>query len=340
MQVLFLADIEENTGPSNANRAFCEHWPKEDDIITLRCGGKISKLISAVVGALKCDIAITSGPNKVYKIIEPILRIRKKPICAYCHGYAPYENEVEHLNLNQRVLDDYMEWIESSAVVITNSMIQKKLIEQRHPNILINVVNLGVDPFKRKQATSKRMTAGKLTVSVSGGTRFCKGNEVVAEAVDILVRRGYRIEFRVYGRRYAENSDLDDRIKNNGRYCGQVDRRLFLEGLSESDVFVMNSRHESFGLSAIDALSAGCSLLISRNCGVTEILKLNDHDLICDTENAGEIASKIEELFFAPNGTRIIESIDFKNTSWESAAQRLRNVCFGVAEMWRRGKAL
>lgn len=330
MYVFYLADIEGNTGPSNANRSFYNHWPDEDVILTLPTKGNLRKLASAVFNSLRCDIVITTGPSKVYKLVKRIMDIRNKPICAFCHGYAPYENVIEHLNLDQHILDDYVRWIESSNVVVTNSVIQKELIERYHPQVHIEVVHLGVDSFIRTESDRVGGTHGKLTVSVSGGTRFCKGNEVVAKAVDLLIEQGYEIELRVYGRQYAANEQLDACLRRCGKYYGQVDRRSFLMGLQDSDIFVMNSRHESFGLSSIDALGMGCSLLISTHCGVKEILNLNESDLIYDTEDANEIARKIKELLLSPNGMRLANSIDFDRTCWSFASRELREICAQV----------
>ena len=54
--------------------------------------------------------------------------------------------------------------------------------------------------------------------------------------------------------------------------CSVVEHEEFYSVLGDTHVCVMKSRHEAFVLSAIDALRAGASLLLSGNCGVGEIL--------------------------------------------------------------------
>jgi glycosyltransferase involved in cell wall biosynthesis len=89
----------------------------------------------------------------------------------------------------------------------------------------------------------------------------------------------------------------------------------------------MNSRHESFGLSALDALRAGCSVLLSKDCGVLEALNPQGSDVVEDCEDAEEVAEKMAYLLRHPNARRLYESIDFDAMSWDTQVGRLRQMC-------------
>ena len=115
--------------------------------------------------------------------------------------------------------------------------------------------NLGIEPFVPRDHGSQ---GDVIRVAVSGGTRPIKGNEVVARAVSVLRQQGHRVELLVFGRAYADNPQLEGALRVcDGRMAGQVSQRAFLDTLSGIDVFVMNSRRESFGMSTIDALAGG-----------------------------------------------------------------------------------
>lgn len=109
------------------------------------------------------------------------------------------------------------------------------------------------DPLKRQ--ASKRET---YVIAVSGGSRLIKGNDIVAKAVSRLRDKGLPCILVVYGDigfdepRIGESSIPDGLI-----FKGQISHEAFLNDLTSVDLFIMNSRHDSFGMSALDALGAG-----------------------------------------------------------------------------------
>lgn len=178
-----------------------------------------------------------------------------------------------------------------------------------------------------RRAPIEHREADHLVVSVSGGTRPIKRNDVVAEACDLLRERGVDLELRVYGRDYAGDTSWLER--RGVRYMGQVAQDEFLGGLAETNVFVMASLHEPFGLSAIDALQAGASLLLSDTCGVADTLGVQDGDVVPHDAPPELIAERIMALYLRPNAGRLAASIDYERYSWDAAAGRLRTICAG-----------
>lgn len=327
MKVFFAASIEGNTGPSNANKGFIDNWVSPDEVRTLSKGGKVERLIGAVCGALWCDVVISGGPGALNDIISSIAGVRGAPVVGYCHGYAPYENEVNGLGMSEAQMRAFVDWLDGVDMVATNSDLQKRFLEECQPSLAGKVEStlLGVDAFEPLE--TKSLGRAPLVIAVSGGTRPIKGNDVVARAALLLKGRGADVDFRVYGRNYAQNRELDELVEKVGSYRGQIPQNVFVSELSQADVFVMNSRHESFGLSAMDALAAGCSLLMSENCGVKELFDTEPSDVVSDCEDVGEVAEKIAYLAGHPNAKRLYQSINFENCGWSAAAGRLRDVC-------------
>ena len=337
MKVFFIVSIEGNTGPSNANRGFLENWPESDEVRLLTGKGRTAKLFRAVRGALWCDVVVSGGPGALTDLVSLIAMVRRIPVVGYCHGYAPFENEVNRQGLSEVQMRDFADWLDRVDVVATNTELQKGFLEKHQPSLngKIEITLLGVEPF---QVPVRRVpNIGRLIVAVSGGTRPIKGNDVVARAVLLLRGKGVDVVLRVYGRKYIKNKKLDTLVEAIGSYKGQVSQSEFVEELRDVDVFVMNSRHESFGLSAIDALAAGCSLLLSANCGVKEIFETEVCDVVSDCENVEEVAEKIAHLAKHPNCERLYSSIDFESCSWTAASNRLRDVCMHAVEKKRKG---
>lgn len=288
--------------------------------------------MGAIVGAFWCDVVVSGDPGILNDIISSITRFRGVPVVGYCHGYAPFENEVNELGLPESQMRTFVDWLDGVDIVATNSDLQRRFLEERQPSLIGKVEStlLGVESFRIPGPRGSHK--GSIVVAVSGGTRPIKGNDVVARGALLLKERGVDVDLRVYGRSYAPNRELDELVEKVGSYRGQVPRDAFAAELQQADVFVMNSRHESFGLSAMDALAAGCSLLLSENCGVKEVFTMEPSDVVSDCEDAEEVADKIAHLGECPNAERLYRSIDFSTCSWAAAASRLREICARAVE--------
>lgn len=328
MKVLFALNLVGNAGPANANRRFVENWPQVDEVSVLDESCKAKKILSFVRGVRKADVVVSASSGRLISLARFVSRLSGKTFVGFCHGYLPYENDINGLGLDVRELKSFESWLDSCDLVFTNSALQAKFLVKHQPSLAgkVSVVNLGIDPFE--QSAAQRKESSKLVVSVSGGTRPIKANEVVAQAVDAIKKKGIDARLDVYGDRLASNSALDEFVEAGvASYCGHVGHEVFVQRLESSDVFVMNSRHEPFGLSALDAVEAGASVLLSRNCGVAEVLEVEFSDCIDDCEDPCEVAQKILALSQDPNAERIYRGIDFEDLGWPSAALRLRNAC-------------
>ena len=186
---------------------------------------------------------------------------------------------------------------------------------------------LGVDKFVQR---ARPPHDGPKIIAVSGGSRPVKGNDVVARAVGVLRSRNsnFELELQVYGHLYAKDPSFDEACSAvDAHLMGQVSHSDFEQAMSRTDIFIMNSRYEPFGLSALDALQAGTSVLLSKNCGVSEILNLEQCDVIENCEDAEEVASKAAYLIDHPNAERLYKSLDFSVIGWDVTAARIRDIC-------------
>lgn len=254
---MLVGDVSDNSGPSNVHRELIAHWPAEEGLLVPRWSNAVSKLMSVVAASMRCDVLLTTGAGRLGAIAWAIARKRNVPIIVLVHGYLPYENEVNNLGLSDEIVREWRLMLHTADAVVTNCEFHADCLRAAEPDIAEKVrwFNLGIEPFVPRDHVSQ---GDVIRVAVSGGTRPIKGNEVVARAVSVLQQQGHRVELLVFGRAYADNPQLEGALRVcDGRMVGQVSQRAFLDTLSGIDVFVMNSRRESFGMSAIDALAGG-----------------------------------------------------------------------------------
>lgn len=324
---MLVGDTTDNAGPSNVHRELIAHWPDGEELLLPNWSSAASKLSSTIACALRCDALLTTGSGRLGAIAGAIARRRGVPVVVLVHGYLPYENEVNGLGLSGDEVRRWCEVLRGADIVATNSEFHARCLREAEPGLadIVRWFNLGIEPFTQRDHVTGE---GSIRVAVSGGTRPIKGNEVVARACSLLQDQGHAVDLAVYGRSYSANAALEEGVRRcNGRMMGQVSQDEFLDALTCTDVFVMDSRRESFGLSAIDALRGGASLLISCNCGVAGVLALEEGDVVSDCEDAAEIAREILNLAAHPNSRRLYEALSFDALSWDVAAARLCEIC-------------
>lgn len=332
MRILFCGPIDSNTGPGNANKQIISHWPVNDDVVVLSSQSKEKRIAEAICKGINCDVILSLGVGIDDRIPCRVLSALGKPYVHFCHGYMPYENQINRLGLSEGKMRAIIRHIERATYLVTNSNIQKRFISSQLPSIAekIDGFPLGVDSFKLCARALHTDTATAV-IAVSGGSRPVKGNDTAAKAVALLQSMGIDCVLYVYGHCYAKSTSFDDACRAaNAQLMGQIMHEVFDEELQKTDLFVMNSRYEPFGLSAIDALRNGTSVLLSQNCGVKEILNLEPNDVIENCDDAEEIAEKMVYLLEHPNAQRLYESLDFSLINWNCVVSRIREICAKV----------
>lgn len=336
-KTLFIGPFLGNTGPENVNRAIIENWSQE--IIVPQGESKIQKLISLLYGLKTCDVVLSATYDWLGYLLALVCGKLRKPYIAIVHGYLPYEDKINNLGIKQETCIQYDKWLRNSTKIIVFSGIQKKMISEFLPEVENKIVACPMAIKKRELCSVERNNTIPI-IAVSGGTRPIKQNEKAFNAVRELCKKGTICEFRIYGRNYC--GDIAAFAKNcyggTVKFMGQVSNENFMKDLQEIDLFIMASIHEPFGISAIDALQSGASLLIGEHCGAIETIKAEDSDIIFDKDSLICIARKIDTLLQESNATRLMSSFDNEKYSAVNSAKTIRGICNRVVMEVKNGK--
>ena len=84
----------------------------------------------------------------------------------------------------------------------------------------------------------------------------------------------------------------------NGKlvFTGRIPREDVIQYLKQSDVFVMISRGEIFGLVYLEAMALGCITIAARHEGVDGIIEDGVNGFLCEAGNAKELSSIISKI--------------------------------------------
>ena len=95
-------------------------------------------------------------------------------------------------------------------------------------------------------------------------------------------------DIRKYARRYL--------LKEQVTLLGRLPRPDVVRELRKSDVFVMISEKETFGLVYLEAMACGCITVASRHEGFDGIIRDGENGFLCDAGNAGELGRVIQRI--------------------------------------------
>ena len=175
-----------------------------------------------------------------------------------------------------------------------------------------------------------------------------KGYDVAAKAIAELKDESYKLKFvcAAEGKEdiLAENLLHHGISRNQLIVCSFDDNREVLANLfCEVDLAIMPSRTEGFGITALEALSAGLPVLVSGNSGLREALKkvpLGSQSVV-DSDNPKDWAKEIKHVRQKERGvrgrgvseSRLLREKYLEKYSWEEPCEslviKMKNLVFG-----------
>jgi len=182
-------------------------------------------------------------------------------------------------NINQNVYDIERKGMEAADNVITVSNYTRQIVIDRYginPDKVITVYNAVEPPINNVVVEAKKHIKEKV-VTFLGRVTFQKGPDYFVEAAYKVLQKDKNVRFVMAGQgdmlnrmiKRVAQLRISDRFHFTGFLKGSdVDRMFAL-----SDVYVMPSVSEPFGISPLEALRSNVPVVISKQSGVSEILK-------------------------------------------------------------------
>ena len=82
---------------------------------------------------------------------------------------------------------------------------------------------------------------------------------------------------------------------SNITFLGQLARNLVIEELKKSDIFILLSDNETFGLSYLEAMATGNIVIAKKGDGIDGILRNNENGFLINASNL-ELKKCLEEI--------------------------------------------
>ncbi len=256
-------------------------------------------------------------------------RVSGKPLVIHVHATS-FDRGSED-NIDTRVFNIEKMGMLAADKVITVSNLTRNIVINKYgidPAKVVTVHN-AVDFNEFKQMDVHRGVEDKI-VTFLGRITFQKGPEYFIEAAAKVLKRFPKARFVMAG-----NGDLMNRSIRRVAKLGIADRfhfTGFLRGndvkkmFAYSDVYVMPSVSEPFGISPLEAMKSNVPTIISKQSGVAEVLK---YAIKVDFWDIDAMADAMYGLLAYPALSEMsircgVEEVNA--LKWENAALKIKDV--------------
>ncbi|XP_044176229.1 uncharacterized protein LOC122959173 [Acropora millepora] len=163
-----------------------------------------------------------------------------------------------------------------------------------------------------------------------------KGYDIAARAVAELKDEEPPFKLVFVGAPCGKEEQVKEMLLNEGILPGQLivrsakEREQLAQQFFEADLVIMPSRTEGFGLTALEALSAGLPVLVTRSSGLGEALLEVPFgkNVVINSQDPAEWAKEIKTVRSKRREVRLKEAIELrekyaKKYQWEEQCRRL-----------------
>ena len=258
-----------------------------------------------------------------------------KPLIVHVHA-TEYDRGGEY-NRNTLVYDIEKRGMEAADVVVTVSNWTRNIVIEKYgiaPEKVITVHN-AVD-FKTDAVEKEERGIKDKIVTFLGRITLQKGPEYFIEAAAKVLKRVPNARFVMAGsgekmnplvRRVAQLG-LGTRFHFTGFLRGNDVQRMF----RYSDVYVMPSVSEPFGISPLEAMRSGVPTIISKQSGVAEVL---DYAIKVDYWDIDALADAIYGVLTYPALSNHMQREGYNEVNelkWENASLKLKQIYQSITQ--------
>ena len=256
-------------------------------------------------------------------------KVSGKPLVAHIHA-TEFDRTGE--NVNSIVYDIERAGMMAADRVIAVSNLTRKIVINKYgiDSHKVFTVHNAIEPVDKPEVLNINKAVPEKVVTFLGRITFQKGPEYFVETAHKVLQKDRNVRFVMAGSgdmlnkmiRRAAQLKIADRFHFTGFLRGEAVDRMF----ALSDVFVMPSISEPFGLVPLEAMRTNVPVIVSKQSGVAEILK---HAIKVDFWDVDGTADAIYGiLHYSALAKTFIKygKDEVDNLKWEYAAVKIMDV--------------
>lgn len=249
-------------------------------------------------------------------------------------------------SVNPKVYDIEKRGMDAADQIIAVSNLTRNIVIERYgidPNKVTTVYN-AVEPLSTEEKIKLKKGVDEKIVTFLGRITMQKGPEYFVEAANLVLQKMQNVRFVMAGSgdmmdamvRRAAALKISDRFHFTGFLKGDDVFDMF----RMSDVFVMPSVSEPFGIVPLEAMQSNVPVIISHQSGVSEILK---YAVKIDYWDTHAMADAIYGLLNYPalwNTFKKYGKKEVDSLKWKNSARNVHDVYLKALNITKRNKQL
>lgn len=261
-----------------------------------------------------------------------------KPLVAHMHAT---EFDRSGKNINTDVFNIEKRGMGAADRVIAVSNFTRQIVINKHgidPNKVVTVHN-AIEPGTTGGKEDVEKKVKEKIVTFLGRVTFQKGPEYFIEAAHKILQKDQNVRFVMAGSGDMLNKMIRRaaqlRISHRFHFAGFLKGTDVEKMFSMSDVFVMPSVSEPFGLVPLEAMRTNVPVVISKQSGVSEVLR---HALKVDFWDVDGLADSIYALLHYKSLSEMFArygKAEVDNLKWEFAGKKIVEVYKDVIHLVR-----
>lgn len=255
-------------------------------------------------------------------------RVSGKPLVVHMHA-TEFDRSGEHINEQTYAIE--RAGMEAADKVIAVSNLTRNIIIEKYgiPADKVVTVHNAVRFAEGSDNEAERGVDDKI-VTFLGRITYQKGPDYFVEAAAKVLKRVPNVRFVMAGSgdmmnhivRRVARLGIADRFHFTGFLRGEDVHKMFML----SDVYVMPSVSEPFGISPLEAMKSNVPVIISKQSGVAEVL---DYAIKVDYWDVDAMADAIHALICYPALSKMFARKGLEEVTglkWDNAAAKIKAV--------------
>lgn len=253
-----------------------------------------------------------------------------KPMVIHVHA-TDYDRSRGNVNPDVYAIEkDGMD--NADHIITVSNLTRNTVIEKYHQNpSKVTTVHNAVEPMSPEiLAIQDKKGVKDKVITFLGRITMQKGPEYFVEAAAKVLQKAPSTRFVMAGSgdmmdqmiRLAARRDISDRF----HFTGFMKGKQVYEVLKSSDVYVMPSVSEPFGISPLEAMQCGVPSIISKQSGCAEIL---DYAIKVDYWDIEALADAMYSIITYPAMAQFLKEEGKKEVDeikWEYAGRKVRAI--------------
>lgn len=261
-----------------------------------------SKVVSSLNGLIKIERTLGAEFKPVLSVFFETLIIK-------------HSDKISTVSKNMKNwIEKYYKISPQKIEVIPNG-VGEKFFERHNPGIFLDRFNI---------------SKNKKIISFVGGTREVKGLDFLLDSLNKLGNNKDWLCF-IIGPRGDQDSYLKNKVSNSDKlnkniiFMGKISSSLLLSAYSATDVFILPSKYEPFGMVALEAMASGKPVIVSDKVGMNYIIEDGKNGFIVKYGNQKQLAERIDYLIRNHKESKEMGKLakkTAKNNNWTKIAMK------------------